>query len=59
MLLLINNTINTNDTYNVTKTNNLLNTIGNNCYTKKNLGTSNINNNIRPQDITITIMNIM
>ena len=29
------NTINTNDTYNITKNNNLYNVTGNNCYTKK------------------------
>ena len=40
------NTINANDTYNISKTNNLLNISDNNCYTKKNFNTSNITNNI-------------
>ena len=38
-------TMNTNDTYNVGKTNNLLNITDNNYHTKKNFNTSNITNN--------------
>ena len=40
------NTINTDDTYNITKNNNLFNIIDNNYYTKKNFNTNNITNNI-------------
>ena len=40
------NTINTNDTYNISKTNILLNITGNNYYTEKNFNTSNITNDI-------------
>ena len=40
------NTIDTNGTYNVSKTNNLLNATDNNYYTKKNSNTSNVTNNI-------------
>ena len=40
------NTINTDDTYNITKNNNLFNITDNNYYTKKNFNTSNITNNI-------------
>ena len=40
------NTINTNDTYNITKDNSLYNVTGNNYYTKKKFNASNITNNI-------------
>ena len=40
------NTINTNDTYNITKNKSLYNVTGNNYYTKKTFTTSNITNNI-------------
>ena len=40
------NTINTDDTYNITKNNNLFNITDNNYYTKKHFNTSNIANNI-------------
>ena len=40
------NTINTNDTYNITRNNSLYDVIDNNYYTKKNFNTSNITNNI-------------
>ena len=40
------NTINTNDTYNITKNGSLYNVAGNNFYTKKNSNTSNITNDI-------------
>ena len=40
------NTINTNDTYNVTKNINLFNITDNNYYTEKNFNTSNTTNNI-------------
>ena len=47
MLLLIrNSTINTNDTYNINKTNYLLNITDNNYRNKQNFNTSNITNNI-------------
>ena len=39
------NTINTNDTYDITNTS-LYNVADNNCYTKKGLNTSNVTNNI-------------
>ena len=41
------NTINTDDTYNITKNNNLSNIIDNNYYTKNMFNTSNITNNIK------------
>ena len=41
------NTINTDDTYNITKNNNLFNITDNNYYTKKIFNTSNITNNIK------------
>ena len=44
------NTINTNDTYNITGNNSLFNITDNNYYTKKNLNTSNITNNITRHD---------
>ena len=40
------NTINTDDTYNIIKNNNIFNLTDNNYYTKKNFNTSNISNNI-------------
>ena len=40
------NTINTNDTYNITKNNSLYNVTDNSYYTNKNFNTSNITNNI-------------
>ena len=40
------NTINTNDTYNITENNSLYNVTDNNYYTKKNFNTSNITNSI-------------
>ena len=40
------NTTNTNDTYNVSKTNNLLHVADNNCFTKNIYHTTNITNNI-------------
>ena len=40
------NTINTDDTYNITENNNLFNITDNNYYTQKNFNTSNITNNI-------------
>ena len=40
------NTISTNATYNISKTNNLLNKTCNKYYTKKNINTCNITNNI-------------
>ena len=40
------NTINTNDTYNITKNNSLFNVTGNNYHIKKKFNTSNITNNI-------------
>ena len=40
------NTINTNDTYNITKKNSLYNVTENNYYTEKNFSTSNITNHI-------------
>ena len=40
------NTINTNDTYSITKNNSLYNVTDSNYYTKNNINTSNITNNI-------------
>ena len=51
------NTITNNDTYNIGKTNNSLNITDNNYYTKNNINTSNISNNITRHNHTI--INIM
>ena len=51
------NTINTDDTYNITKNNNLFNITDNNYYTKKT--PIQVISPTILQDITITIMNIM
>ena len=52
------NTMNANDTYNMTKNNRLYNVTGNNYYTKKEFLIRIISPTIL-QDITITIMNTM